>query len=60
MEEPKIINNVDRLYVIASIEGKGVHIGRIKGLSYDADCIPVIEIDIDAISCTGGKVVYES
>lgn len=51
-QQPTIINNIDKLYVIASIEGKGAHVGRIKGLSYDADGIPVLEIDIDAVSCT--------
>lgn len=51
-QQPKIINNVDKLYVIASIGGKGTHIGRIKGLSYDADGIPILEVDIDAVSCT--------
>lgn len=39
-------------YINASIEGKGVHIGRIKGLSFDADGNPIIDIDIDALSCT--------
>ena len=39
-------------YIIASIEGVGVHVGRIKGVSLDADDYPVIEVDIDAKSCT--------
>ena len=39
-------------YAHVSIEGKGIHIGRIKGLGYDADGIPVLELDIDAVSCT--------
>lgn len=48
----KSIKNVDNLYIQASIEGVGVHIGRIKGLSYDADGDPILEVDIDAVSCT--------
>lgn len=51
-KQPEIINNVDKLYVIASIGGKGAHVGRIKGLSYDADGIPLLEIDIDPVSST--------
>ena len=39
-------------YACVSIEGKGVHIGRIKGIGYDADGVPVLELDIDAVSCT--------
>ena len=39
-------------YVIASIEGVGVHVGRIKSVSLDADDCPVIEVDVDAKSCT--------
>lgn len=41
------------VYIIASIENKGNHIGRIKNISLDADCDIVIEVDIDKESITG-------
>lgn len=41
------------VYVIASIDNKGNHIGRIKNISLDADCDVVIEVDIDRKSVTG-------
>lgn len=40
-------------YIISSIDGEGVYIGRFKGFSCDADGDLVIEADIDGISCTG-------
>ena len=40
------------VYVIASIEGKGCHIGRFKGFSLDANKQLIIEVDIDEKSCT--------
>lgn len=40
------------VYIIASIEGKGHHIGRLKKLSLDANGDLIIEVDIDAASCT--------
>ncbi len=40
-------------YVIASIEGKGNYIGRINGVSLDADGDLIIECDIDNKSVTG-------
>lgn len=41
------------VYVIASIDNKGNHIGRIKNISLDADCDVVIEVDVDRESVTG-------
>ena len=41
------------LYIISSIDGNGVHVGRFKGFSHDADGDLVIEADIDGVSCTG-------
>ena len=35
------------VYILSSIEGKGVHVGRFKQISLDADGNPVIECDID-------------
>ena len=54
--EIKNLSNTDleRMCVIATIDGKGVHIGRIKGISYDADGTPVLDVDIDSVSCVGG------
>ena len=37
--------------VLSSIEGKGIHVGRFKGIALDADGFPVIECDIDKESC---------
>lgn len=42
-------NNV---YIISSIDGVGVHVGRFKGFSLDANDDLVIDADIDSISCT--------
>lgn len=52
--EEKIMEFVKEsdMYVCASIEGKGVHIGRIKGIGYDADGTPILEVDIDEVNCT--------
>ena len=47
-------------YAHVSIEGKGLHIGRIKGIGYDADGTPIIELDIDAVSCTGESYFDQS
>ena len=44
--------NKNNVYVAASIDNKGVHIGRFKGLSLDADDDLIIEVDIDSLSCT--------
>ena len=54
--EIKNMSNTDleRMCVIATIDGKGVHIGRIKGISYDADGTPMLDVDIDSVSCIGG------
>lgn len=40
------------VYVIASIDNKGNHIGRIKNISLDAACDVVIEVDVDRESIT--------
>lgn len=37
-------------YIISSIDGKGAHIGRFKGVSVDAEGDLIIESDIDSIS----------
>lgn len=55
IEEMKKIEewlNKNNVYVVASVDGKGVHIGRFKGLSLDADDDLIIEVDIDSLSCT--------
>ena len=41
------------VYISSSIENNGTHIGRFKGITLDADGFPIIECDIDAMSCTG-------
>lgn len=46
-------NKNQEVYIIASIEGKGNHIGRIKNISLDADDDVIIEVDIDEKSVTG-------
>lgn len=45
-------NENQDVYIIASIEGKGNHIGKIKRILLDADNDIVIEIDIDNKSVT--------
>lgn len=39
-------------YIISSVDGKGAHVGRLKGVTVDADGNLVIESDIDNVSCT--------
>lgn len=39
--------------ILSSIESKGAHVGRFKGIALDADGFPIIECDIDELSCTG-------
>lgn len=46
-------NKNQEVYIIASIEGKGNYIGRIKNISLDADDDVIIEVDIDEKSVTG-------
>lgn len=46
-------NKNQEVYIIASIEGKGNHIGRIKNISLDTDDDVIIEVDIDEKSVTG-------
>lgn len=46
-------NENQEVYIIASIDNNGNHIGRIKNISLDADCDVVIEVDIDKESVTG-------
>lgn len=40
------------VYIISSVDGKGNHVGRLKGFSVDADGDLVIDADIDELSCT--------
>lgn len=47
-----MLENLKNAYAMVSIEGEGAHIGRLKGLSQDADGTPVFDIDIDLLSCT--------
>lgn len=46
-------NKNQEVYIIASIEGKGNHIGRIKNISLDVSDDVIIEVDIDKKSVTG-------
>lgn len=48
----KILNE-HKTYIVSSVDGKGVHIGRLQGMSLDADGDWVIEVDLDGKSCTG-------
>ena len=45
-------NKNQEVYIIASIEGKGNHIGRIKNISLDVNDDVIIEVDIDEKSVT--------
>lgn len=47
-----LLDKIDRIYVCASVEGKGLHIGRIKGLNMDVEEGIIIEVDIDKFSTT--------
>ena len=49
IEEWLYQNNV---YIVSSIDGKGVHVGRFVGLTLDVDGDLVIYTDIDSLSCT--------
>lgn len=51
LEVVKILNE-HKAYIVSSVEGQGVHIGRFKGLSLDAEGDWVIDADIDEKSCT--------
>lgn len=53
MADIENILNEHKTYIISSVEGKGVHIGRFHGLSLDADGDWVIDADLDEKSCTG-------
>ena len=44
------------IYIISSIGNKGVHIGRIKNISLDANDDIVIETDIEKESETGPEL----
>lgn len=50
-----LINEISEngtISVMASIEGKGVHVGKVKGISQDANNDVIIEVDIEHISST--------
>ncbi len=47
LENITTFNKNQEVYIIASIDNKGNHIGRIKNISLDADCDVVIKVDID-------------
>jgi hypothetical protein len=46
-----IVNNHE-VYIMSAIDGKGCHIGKITGVSLDANDDIVIEADIDSVSAT--------
>ena len=51
----KEIENIlkqNNAYIHSSIEGRGCHIGRFKGIGFDAEGDWIIEVDIDSGSCT--------
>lgn len=52
MEEILSTLQENHAYVIASVNGVGNYVGRIKGITYDANNTPIIEVDIDSVSCT--------
>lgn len=53
LQKNNTYNEKQDVYIIASIDGKENHIGRIKNISLDADNDVVIEVDIDKESVTG-------
>lgn len=46
-----IMNNRE-VYIMSTIDGEGCHIGKITGISLDANDGIVIETNIDSISAT--------
>lgn len=55
IEEMKKIEkwlNKNNVYIISSIDGEGIHVGKFKGLSLDADDDLIINVDIDSFGCT--------
>ena len=46
-----IMNNRE-VYIMSTIDSKGCHIGKITGISLDANDGIVIETDIDSVSAT--------
>ena len=44
--------NNREVYIVSTIDGKGCHIGKITGVSLDANDGIVIETDIDSVSVT--------
>lgn len=46
-----IIDNCE-VYIMSTIDGKGCHIGKITGVSLDANDGIVIETDIESVSVT--------
>lgn len=52
LEKKNAYRDNQEVYIIASIENKGKHIGRIKNISLDAANDVVIEVDIDEFSVT--------
>lgn len=46
-----IISNRD-VYIMSTVDGKGCHIGKITGVSLDANDGIVIETDIESVSAT--------
>ena len=52
IKELEKLLKINEVYITASIEGKGCHIGRFKGLALDADDGLIIDVDIDKESCT--------
>jgi len=47
-----LTETLENAYALVSIEKKGVHVGKIKGLSLDANDVPVVDIDINLQSST--------
>lgn len=67
MEYQELLNKLNKnkedgqgdVYIISSVGGKGVHIGRIKEISQDAEGDIVIEADIDLQSITDERMINQ-
>lgn len=57
MEEILSTLQENHAYVIASVNGVGNYVGRIKGIAYDANNTPIIEVDIDSVSVSRAKTM---
>lgn len=63
-EETAAIDLIDKIlkehdvYIVSSVKGQGHFLGRLKGISLDAENGIVLDTDIDALDCSGNKIEF--